>query len=81
MRGIQLGFGFAHTEQDRLAAGEQRRPDFFESGLLFAEVSPRASARNQYHGDDHPSSYQIRRPTAAAGEDKPIALGNRRNGE
>src|ERR1700733_13947770 len=31
MRGKQLLF--AHTEQDRLAAGEQRRPDFFESGL------------------------------------------------
>ena len=62
MRGIQLGFGFAHTEQDRLAAGKQRRPDFFESGLLFPELPPIPSAQDQYHDDDHARSYQTRQP-------------------
>ena len=45
MRSKQLGL--AHTEQDRLAAGEQRRPDFLESRFLFLELPPISSAKDR----------------------------------
>src|SRR5271167_3062206 len=59
----------AHTEQDWLAAGEQRRPDFFESGLLFFErgllflsLLPKTSAQDEYHDDYRDRGYQTRWP-------------------
>src|ERR1700677_4083145 len=69
MRGKQLKLGFAHTEQDRLAAGEQRRPDLFESGLLFfdrgllfLEPPPINSSQDEYHDYYRDRGYQTRRP-------------------
>src|ERR1700684_463282 len=65
----QQQFGPSDTEQDRLAAAEQRRPDFFnggplffERGLLFVEFLPIKSAQGEYHDNYRDRGCQSRPP-------------------